>query len=75
MAGERPGAFWANQFENLANFRAHYATTGPELWEQTQGRLDAFIAAAGTGGTIAGVSRYLKEKNPKVHVRLADCEG
>lgn len=54
------GGFFADQFENLANFRAHYAWTGPEIWEQTEGKLHAFVAAAGTGGTIAGISRFLK---------------
>lgn len=54
------GGFFADQFENLANFRAHYEGTGPEIWEQTGGEVDAFIAAAGTGGTVAGVSCFLK---------------
>lgn len=54
------GGFFADQFENLANFRAHYEWTGPEIWEQTQGNLHAFVAAAGTGGTVAGISRFLK---------------
>lgn len=54
------GGFFADQFENLANFRAHYEGTGPEIWEQSTGQLDAFVAAAGTGGTVAGVSRFLK---------------
>lgn len=54
------GGFFADQFENLANFRAHYQGTGPEIWEQTGGSLDAFVAAAGTGGTLAGVSRFLQ---------------
>lgn len=54
------GGFFADQFENLANFRAHYEGTGPEIWEQTRGDLDAFVAAAGTGGTVAGISRYLQ---------------
>lgn len=54
------GGFFADQFENLANFRAHYEGTGPEIWEQTGGNIDAFIAAAGTGGTVAGISRLLK---------------
>lgn len=57
------GGFFADQFENLANFRAHYESTGPEILEQVGGKLDAFIAAAGTGGTVAGVSRYLKVSN------------
>lgn len=56
--------YFADQFENMANFRAHYEGTGPEIWEQTEGRLHAFIAAAGTGGTLAGVSRYLKVFQP-----------
>lgn len=72
---EERGGFWANQFENLANYQTHYRTTGPEIWSQTEGRIDAFVAAAGTGGTLAGVSRYLKEKKASVHIRLADCEG
>lgn len=54
------GGFFADQFENLANFRAHYEGTGPEIWEQTSGSLDAFVAAAGTGGTVAGVSKFLQ---------------
>lgn len=74
LAEER-GAFWANQFENTANFQSHYKTTGPEIWEQAHGKVDAFVAASGTGGTIAGVSRYLKEKKPQVHVRLVDPMG
>lgn len=56
------GGFFADQFENLANFRAHYEGTGPEIWEQTGGTLDAFVAAAGTGGTVAGVSRFIQVK-------------
>lgn len=75
LASERPNSFWANQFENIANFKAHLETTGPEIWEQTQGKLDAFVSAVGTGGTMAGVSRYLKTKNSKIHVRLADPFG
>lgn len=54
------GGFFADQFENIANFRAHYQGTGPEIWEQTNGKLDAFVAAAGTGGTVAGVSTFLQ---------------
>jgi cysteine synthase A len=75
ISEERPGSFWANQFENTANFQAHYETTGPEIWEQTQGEINAFVVSAGTGGTIAGVSNFLKKKNPKIHVRLADPMG
>ncbi|GLT40224.1 hypothetical protein SLA2020_143750 [Shorea laevis] len=68
------GGFFADQFENLANFRAHYEGTGPEIWDQTEGDLDAFVAAAGTGtgGTVAGVSRFLQEKNPKIKCFLID---
>ncbi|KAF9610886.1 hypothetical protein IFM89_025420 [Coptis chinensis] len=69
------GGFFADQFENLANFRAHYEGTGPEIWEQTNEHLDAFVAAAGTGGTIAGISRYLKEKDPDTKCFLIDPPG
>ncbi len=76
IAEENPQTYWwANQFENLANFRAHYQGTGPEIWEQTEGRLDALVSAAGTGGTIGGCSAYLKEQNPQIEVVLADPEG
>lgn len=75
LAEETPSSFWANQFENTANFHAHYQTTGPEIWEQTGGQVDAFVSAVGTGGTIAGISRFLKEKNKSIHVRLADPFG
>lgn len=66
---------WANQFDNLANRRAHYETTGPEIWEQTEGTVDAFVAATGTGGTLAGVGRYLKERRKDVQIVLADPAG
>lgn len=69
------GGFFADQFENLANFRAHYEGTGPEIWEQTGGKLHAFVAAAGTGGTMAGVSRFLKEKNSNIKCFLIDPPG
>ncbi|KAL0306261.1 UNVERIFIED_CONTAM: Cysteine synthase 2 [Sesamum radiatum] len=69
------GGFFADQFENLANFRAHYEGTGPEIWEQVGGRLDAFVAAAGTGGTVAGVSRFLKEKTSSIKCFLIDPPG
>ncbi|XP_059662397.1 cysteine synthase 2 [Cornus florida] len=69
------GGFFADQFENLANFRSHYEGTGPEIWDQTGGNLHAFIAAAGTGGTLAGASRFLKEKNPNIKCFLIDPPG
>lgn len=75
IAGERANAFWANQFENLANFRAHFETTGPEIWYQTSHKVDAFISAVGTGGTMGGVSKYLKAQKPSVHIRLVDPFG
>ncbi|MBF2053094.1 MAG: cysteine synthase A [Candidatus Sericytochromatia bacterium] len=67
--------WWANQFENLANYRAHYQTTGPEILAQTEGRLDVLVSAAGTGGTIGGTSAYLKEQLPQMQVVLADPSG
>ena len=69
------GAIWANQFDNVANRRAHYETTGPEIWEQTGGAVDAFVASVGTGGTLAGVGMALKERKPSVRVVLADPMG
>ncbi len=68
-------AVWANQFDNIANRRAHYETTGPEIWAQTDGQVDAFTCAVGTGGTLGGVSRALKERSKKVHIVLADPYG
>src|SRR5207245_2456232 len=70
-----PGAWRPNQFTNLANPDIHYRTTGFEIWEQTEGRLTAFVAGVGTGGTIYGVARYLKEQNPEVKVIGTDPEG
>ena len=72
---EEMGAVWANQFDNLANREGHQATTGVEIWEQTEGKVDAFTCACGTGGTLAGVAFALKAKNPNVRIVLADCEG
>jgi cysteine synthase A len=74
-ASEPKGAIWANQFDNLANRRAHYETTGPEIWEQTDGKVDAFVASVGTGGTLAGTGMALKERNPRVKIYLADPMG
>ncbi|MGH8433505.1 MAG: cysteine synthase A [Pseudomonas sp.] len=75
LAAALPNAIWANQFDNLANRQAHYETTGPEIWRDTQGRIDAFVCATGTGGTLAGVARYLREHSPKVRIVLADPMG
>ena len=75
IAEETPNAILANQFYNQANPEAHYATTGPELWEQTEGRITHFVAAAGTGGTLTGVGRYLKEKNPAIKIISGDPVG
>ena len=75
IAKETPGAILANQFYNQANPDAHYATTGPELWEQSSGRITHFVAAAGTGGTVSGTGRYLKEQNPKIKIIGCDPVG
>jgi cysteine synthase A len=72
---EPNGAIWANQFDNVANRIGHYRTTGPEVWEQTAGTVDAFTCAIGTGGTLAGVAMYLKERNPAVRIVAADPMG
>jgi cysteine synthase A len=72
---EENGWFWANQFENTANGDFHYQTTGPELWEQCEGRLDILVCSVGSGGTVSGVSRYLKEKNPALRVVMVDPPG
>ena len=74
LAEER-GWVWMNQFENTANGDFHYETTGPELWEQCEGRVDVLVSSVGSGGTISGVSRYLKEKNPGLRVVLVDPHG
>ena len=75
VAAEMPNAIWANQFDNVVNRQAHYETTGPEIWTDTHGRIDAFVCATGTGGTLAGVGRYLKEQKPPVRIVLADPMG
>jgi len=75
IASEMENAIWANQFDNLANRRSHYETTGKEIWEQTDGKVDVWVTATGTGGTLAGVSMYLKEKNPVIKTVLADPMG
>ena len=69
------GVLWANQFDNIANLHGHYQSTGPEIWEQTNHKIDGFICAVGSGGTIAGVGKYLKEQNQSIKVGLADPEG
>ena len=72
---EEHGAIWANQFDNLANRQGHYETTGREIWEQTDGKVDAFICAVGTGGSLWGIGTALKERNPDVKIGLADPQG
>jgi cysteine synthase A len=76
LAAKEPnGAIWANQFDNTANRRAHLEGTGPEIWRQTDGQVDGFVSAVGTGGTLAGVGMALKERNPDVVIALADPHG
>jgi len=75
LTEEIPGAFQPNQYYNQQNPQAHYETTGPEIWEQTDGKIDVFVCAVGTGGTITGAARYLKERNPEIMVVGADPEG
>ena len=69
------GVVWANQFDNTANARGHYETTGPEIWDQTEGKVDGFVCASGTGGTIGGISSFLKEKNKDIKIYLSDPAG
>jgi cysteine synthase A len=75
LAQATPNAIWANQFDNVVNRQAHYETTGPEIWRDTGGGVHAFVSAVGTGGTLAGTARYLKERDPKVRIVLADPHG
>lgn len=75
MAKEDPSSFYVNQFANEDNTRAHFETTGPEIWEQLGGKIDAFVAGVGSGGTIAGVGAYLKSRNPSCEIVLADPRG
>jgi len=72
---ESAGAIWAQQFDNVANRRGHEETTGPEIWRQTDGKVDAFICAVGTGGTLAGVAAALRQRNPRVKIGIADPPG
>ncbi len=74
-AKEPAGAVWANQFDNTANRDGHYRTTGPEIWHQTEGKVDGFTCSVGSGGTLAGISRALKERNPNVKIALSDPMG
>src|SRR3989449_11589211 len=75
LAEEIPGGFKPDQYSNMANPEAHYRVTGPEIWEQTEGELDAIVISVGTGGTISGVGRYFKERKPEVLIVAADPEG
>src|SRR6186997_3088562 len=74
-AKEPNGAVWANQFDNVANRDGHYRTTGPEIWRQTDGKVDGFVSAVGTGGTLAGVAMALRERSPDVAIAIADVPG
>lgn len=74
-AAETAGAIWANQFDNVANKQGHYETTGPEIWRQTDGKIDGFICAVGSGGTLAGIADYLREQKPGVQIGIADPPG
>lgn len=75
LSKQIPNSFWFNQYDNLSNTKAHYATTGPEIWEQTEGKITHLVVGVGTGGTVSGTARYLKEKNPKLQVWGIDTYG
>jgi cystathionine beta-synthase len=75
LASQVPNSIYLDQYNNPANIDCHYRTTGPEIWEQTEGRVDCFIAGAGTGGTVSGVGRFLKERNPKIEIVAVDSQG
>lgn len=75
FAEATPGAFWGNQFDNVANREGHFRTTGPEIWRQTEGKVNGFVCATGTGGTLGGVGRYLKQRSRGVSVWCADPPG
>lgn len=75
IAASIPGSFMINQYDNLKNVEAHYLGTAPEIWEQARGRIDYFVASGSTGGTVSGIGRYLKERDPRIHVLLPDPVG
>jgi cystathionine beta-synthase len=75
LAGEIPDSIYLDQYNNPANIDCHYRTTGPEIWEQSEGRVDCVIAGAGTGGTISGIGRFLKERNPAIQIVAVDSVG
>ena len=75
MSEEIPNSYYPNQYDNLSNTAAHYETTGPEIWEQTEGKITHYVAGMGTGGTISGTGRYLKEQNPDIKVIGVDSVG
>ena len=75
LDNEIKNSFWCNQYDNLSNGKAHYLSTGPEIWEQTDGKITHFIVGVGTGGTISGVAKYLKEKNPDIKIWGVDSYG
>jgi cystathionine beta-synthase len=75
IANETENAFVINQYHNLDNIEAHYRTTGPEIWKQTGGKVDCFVAGVGTGGTMSGTAKYFKEVNPKIEIVAVDVEG